>query len=211
MIIYIDTIDIKLKDISKYVELMPLDRQIEYYQMIKEEDKINCILAFLMIKNYYLTAGYSELNFLYNANGKPYIENNPIFFNISHSKNIVAVGFDHKNELGIDIEKIEDIDNDIINILYSNIEKEKYKNILLDKNIFYKAWTMKESYAKMLGLGLYFDFTSISLNLDENISKLNVYYIHSFKIEDYYLAISAKNTNCQIIKIKLDDLIGGTK
>lgn len=209
MIIYIDTSNIELETISQYANIMPLDRQIEYSKMAKEEDKINCILAFLILKKYYKDSKKNDLNFLYTSKGKPYLKDNPIFFNISHSKNIVAVGINEKFNIGIDVEKIGDVDKDIINILYSDIEKEKYKESLLDKKTYYKTWVMKESYSKMLGLGLYFDFNSISLELEKDMTKVEEYYIHSYIINDYYFAITTKDINVNINNIKLDNLIGG--
>lgn len=209
MIIYIDTSNIELEIISKYANIMPLDRQIEYSKMAKEEDKINCILAFLILKKYYKNSKNNDLNFLYTSKGKPYFKDNPIFFNISHSKNIVAVGISEKFNIGIDVEKIENVDKDIINILYSNIEKEKYKESLLDKKTYYKTWVMKESYSKMLGLGLYFNFNNISLELEKDMTKVEEYYIHSYIINDYYFAITTKDINININNIKLENLIGG--
>lgn len=90
-------------------------------------------------------------NFVYNENGKPYLKDNSIYFNFSHSynKSIVAIS---KKEIGVDIEKIR-ITN-INTIKKFATEKEK-KFILQDKNLLYERlfliYTLKESYCKMLG------------------------------------------------------------
>ena len=90
-----------------------------------------------------------DINF--SLNGKPYIKNGP-YFSISHSDNKVAIVVDD-NEVGIDIEKVGEYNDAIVDKYFSISEKE----FLLkgDKNLnFYKLWTAKEALIKKRGTGL---------------------------------------------------------
>jgi len=205
MIRYMYTSNIDLATIEHLAKEMPEKRLSDYQQLAKVGDKVNNIVSFLLLKQYCQENGY-ETEITYGNDGKPYIQNNPFFFNISHSDGIVAVAFDN-DEVGMDIEKIKDVDQDIAGILYSDIEKEKYSTLLTESKTFYKAWVMKESYTKMLGKGLYIEFKDLTLNLEEDNSTINEYNINSYIIDDYFLAITTKKSEINIEKIELDELL----
>lgn len=86
-------------------------------------------------------------------NGKPYLRDHPeICFSISHTKNCVvcAVG---KIPLGIDAETVCPKD-------YSRVAARMFtdnEKVTADKGAveFFRIWTMKESFAKMVGEGIF--------------------------------------------------------
>ena len=99
-----------------------------------------------------------------NKDGKPYFENCPIHFNISHSLDyvVLAVG---ECEVGIDIQRINNISEKVLKRFVGKKGENALENTLL--------WTHLESYAKLIGRGIplrddergipceYFDFTSL--------------------------------------------------
>ncbi|MCX7656910.1 hypothetical protein [Treponema sp. J25] len=90
------------------------------------------------------------LDFHIDPNGKPFLANFPISFNISHTQSeyVIAVG-GNKIEVGIDIDVISKIRNPL---LYSKfLFKTKTFN---DPYLVLKSWTVFESYAKCRGLSL---------------------------------------------------------
>lgn len=106
-----------------------------------------------------------SLEILTDINGKPYIENCKIHFNISHCEDVVVCAFSDE-EIGIDIEKIRPISLNIIKRFYS--EKEQ-KYVLghsptqedfqkcEDEEIlerFYRIYTLKEAICKKSGIGI---------------------------------------------------------
>lgn len=99
--------------------------------------------------------------------GKPYLHNNPeIFFNISHGGVMAACGLD-QNPLGVDVEEIRPVKSAIWKRVLTEGEQlylEQYSGKKQDRE-FFRIWTLKESYAKALGLGLALDFTSLSCHL----------------------------------------------
>jgi len=85
--------------------------------------------------------------------GKPYLKRPVgVYFNISHCKSCVAVAVS-EYEVGIDVEKIT-CDYSLANIVLSKKERESLSNRSLAEGLFARYWTLKESYVKMLGVGL---------------------------------------------------------
>jgi 4'-phosphopantetheinyl transferase len=118
----------------------------------------------------YFDLDYEKEIITENEFGKPYLINKQISFNISHSGNwSVLVGF--ANDAGIDIEKIEEPPYEIMPKTFTQKEIDLIENI--DPQVkgrqFYKMWTLKESYVKMIGQGLSLPLDSFSIDIeDEN-------------------------------------------
>ena len=124
-----------------------------------------------ILKEYHI-----DYDIFYNEYGKPYIKNNPIYFNISHSGDYIVIIISDK-ECGIDIEKIRGLNNKIIDKIC--IDKEK-KSIIDDKT-YTKIWTMKEAYSKYKGIGFGYGFK----NIDTTKIKINTIYYLDYIISYY--------------------------
>lgn len=100
-------------------------------------NKIHHNLSRLFLKHI-LEKTYNIKSEILEKNKKPYILNNPLFFNISHSENIIGIVFD-KYEVGLDIEYKRK--RNIIGLLkHYGLEKEK-----LTHEEFYQLWTVYEA------------------------------------------------------------------
>ncbi|MDA9762187.1 4'-phosphopantetheinyl transferase superfamily protein, partial [Desulfobacterales bacterium] len=110
-----------------------------------------------------------NLNFFTNASGKPFLSNNEdIQFNLSHTKNLVAIAISPGFQIGVDVEKcilFDDIDDVSKQIMISN-EYKRFKE--LDKNrqvkFFFKCWVRKEAVVKAWGTGI-----------EQNLSEIRVF------------------------------------
>lgn len=80
-------------------------------------------------------------------NGKPYINGNPVYFSISHSKQKAVIALCNK-PVGVDIELFGE--RKYANIL-SRLSTEEQNEINGKQAGFLKNWTAKEAYIKMLG------------------------------------------------------------
>lgn len=92
------------------------------------------------------------------AYGKPYIQDHPVHFNLSHSAGRVFLGVSTTAPIGVDIEQIQDISdmNDIVSEYFHPEEKTfllSFSGVAL-REAFYKIWCRKEAFSKALGLGL---------------------------------------------------------
>lgn len=183
----------KIKRINDYNEeyINLFYNNIYKYKKNKIDKKINkndkkasiiaeIILMELLKENYNID--YKNLNFKINKYGKPYIKNKQIYFNISHSKEFVAVALS-KNKIGIDIEKIRKTNIKTINKFASKSEIEYIlkNNKNIEKKLF-KIYTLKEAYFKMKGTTLK-------------------------KIKQIQFTISGKKIYCKNKKIKIKQII----
>ena len=95
----------------------------------------------------YLKNKYIPSKISLNKYGKPLAPD--IFFNLSHSKGVVAMAIGPR-EIGIDVEKIRGFDKDLV----SHICSEEEANFIHGEKDFYCIWTAKESICKANGEGI---------------------------------------------------------
>ena len=124
------------------------------------------ILRFLLSK---YTGISPELIKIYkNEYAKPFIKSSgPIKFNISHSKDKLAIAI-ASSEVGIDIEYINpsfDI-HEVMNMTLSENEKLNIKKLEpdLQKKKFYSYWTQKEALLKAIGTGINMDLNKLEIH-----------------------------------------------
>lgn len=106
--------------------------------------------------------------------GKPFIaapqEYRGISFSISHTDGLVACLISRCDLAAVDVERIrssEDLPR-LAPQLLSISEQRSLATLDGDEWLrrFFEYWTLKEAYAKALGLGLAFDFASVSFEVD---------------------------------------------
>lgn len=178
---------------SAFIE-QPEPVVLKYYSMLSSEERsraekfkldeirnrwiVTRGLLRVLIANYY-KCNPQEIDFRYNEFGKPFFcsqsDVNNLSFNLSHSENLAVFIFTQSRFVGIDVEKVKQLSSfeDIINLCFSDYEKEWFKTIpVSEKNeVFFKIWTSKEAYIKAIGKGFSFSPDRISLNLN-NYNKL---------------------------------------
>lgn len=94
------------------------------------------------------------IDFLYTSNGKPFIRDFPIHFNLSHSNNIALLGISSSN-IGVDIEYINpDVEIEELMKIFAYTKEIEWviSNNSLER--FYNLWTVKESILKYQGIGI---------------------------------------------------------
>ena len=123
--------------------------------------------------------GITSYKILKSKNGKPYLENSNIFYNISHKNKMVGLIISN-SEVGLDIEYI---DTESIKrqstLKYFFTEKER-ESITNNEELL-TLWTKKESYIKLNG-GMLRDAIGLDIN------NINVIY-DTFKLDDYIITI----------------------
>ncbi len=114
-----------------------------------------------MLAGRYLNLSPRLLNFSSSSLGKPAVAGNtsePIFFNISHSHDIVVLAFARVAGIGVDVEYIRPIPDwqQIVDSCFHQKERAVLQNIpLCDRcKAFYECWTRKEAFIKATGEGL---------------------------------------------------------
>ena len=148
------------------IDILCAEEKIKAGSFVFEKDKVNFVKTRFCIRlalSYYLNLELKEINFVYNEYDKPRINptisNIPINFSISHSNGLIVFAFQQNQEIGVDIEyvdnkKIDELLYDESILSVEEIELMKSERPDCREKLFYKLWTCKESYLKALGIGL---------------------------------------------------------
>jgi 4'-phosphopantetheinyl transferase len=123
----------------------------------------------------YLNQRPQDLDFEYNARGKPFLKmpgQPALVFNVSHSEDRALFGFQWGGRLGVDIEKIE-LKRDFQGIAQRFFSWGEQK--LLTKSppgeqgrVFFKIWVLKEAFIKGIGEGLGFPLQDFQVGWNES-------------------------------------------
>ncbi|HOP10102.1 MAG TPA: 4'-phosphopantetheinyl transferase superfamily protein [Oscillospiraceae bacterium] len=101
-----------------------------------------------------------------NQNGKPYLAQGGLYFNLSHSADYAALVLSDE-EAGIDIEKLEPPKIAVAKRFFS---KPEYDWLAKHPMNFYDLWVLKESYVKALGTGMTTPMSAFSIVIGDEIS-----------------------------------------
>ena len=171
------------------------DENIKELSRYKLEETKKEKAVSMILKNKYI--GEYSLN----ESGKPL--STSCYFNISHSKGYVVFIKDDV-PIGVDIEKIRPVEDDLIDYISSREEK---KYITTDQK-FYEIWTNKESLTKCLGTGIkekIKDIPSIPIN-DIKTYKNKTYRSQTVKYKDSVISVTRESTEPFEIKIQEENL-----
>ncbi|MDR2803705.1 MAG: 4'-phosphopantetheinyl transferase superfamily protein [Treponema sp.] len=134
---------------EKRIDTMPPERakNIRSYRFI--DDKKRSLAAGLLLET--VLGRVAAFNVRRHDNGKPYLDGGP-HFSISHSGDwaVIAVC---EEALGFDIESFN-TSRDTDGIARRAFTVNELEAASRDVKMFYKTWTAKESYLKMLGSGV---------------------------------------------------------
>ena len=126
--------------------------------------------------------------------GKPSFKNSKYFFNTSHSgKYALCVISDV--EVGCDIEEIKEYKKRVANRFFTEKENN-YLELSIDKDdLFYRFWTLKESYIKCIGKGFGLSLNSFEMDNNGNdvvIKDNDNYSFIEQKFDGYRISICLK-------------------
>jgi 4'-phosphopantetheinyl transferase len=122
----------------------------------------------------------AELVFCSNKYGKPYLSNalskgqQSLYFNISHSRNLIVSALCSGNEIGIDVEPVNRSSavRDLENSYMSSDESHRVSQLppqAADQHAL-ELWTLKESFTKALGKGMSIPFQKLTFLMEQNTS-----------------------------------------
>ena len=160
-----------------WYDRMPKDRRIKNDRYKVDVVRKRCIAAYALLvhalcdvqKDGIIPEGFdpgnTELPISEYDNGKPYLEGIPIYFNISHSGDMVAVALAPK-EVGCDVEYKSKNAMNVAEHFFAEDEVaflNKTEDEARQELEFTKLWTMKESVVKCTGEGIRRPFDDFSL------------------------------------------------
>lgn len=137
---------------ERWIKKLPPERRAKMECYHGREDRLRSLAAGLLLQYAF---GKRTVSIRRNRFGKPFIDDAP-FFNLSHSGNRAVLAVDSQHPIGCDIQCREDVCPEMIaKHLFHSEEYEIFKQAPGEdrQNVFYRFWTLKESYQKMIGKG----------------------------------------------------------
>ncbi len=191
-----------LKDKELFWEMfrkMPKKRQekINYYRFWN--DKYLSLGAGVLLSYGLKERGLlkTEASVVYNENGKPYLKDGGIFFNMSHSGKYAACAFSDE-EIGVDIEEFSDVSEGLMRAVCTDAE---YQYLLAagekQKEDFFRLWTMKESFMKCIGTGLSAEPAKLEvafgrrMQMTQGVSA-GSYFFKEYEVEGYSMTVCSR-------------------
>lgn len=125
-------------------------------QVLKNREKFRDFAwGFLasVLKEQYNIDFNKSTDLLYTDDGKPYIKNDPIYFNITYSHNVVAVAISD-TKVGLDLQCVSSFKGQEWKLrkAFSKNERKEIRHAKFKHQTMSMFWTRKEAYIKMKGL-----------------------------------------------------------
>ncbi len=151
---------------SMLLNTISAERKQRIMKYLKVQDRKRCLGAGLLLNKVLPRYGVLPANVRIRADGKPELDG--VFFNLSHSGNIVICAVSEK-EIGCDIEKVEKTPEGVSERFFCPSETAYIQAGIGSErdNRFFRIWTMKESYIKMTGEGMNLSFECFEFLIDD--------------------------------------------
>lgn len=137
-----------------------------------ERDRIHFTVARGLLREVlgrYVGTPPHRLRFRSNEYGKPFLEDDAVRFNLSHSGGVALFAVTRRREIGVDIECIRK-DFDCLEIAGRFFSKQEQKALEalpadLQPIAFFNCWTRKEAFIKAIGEGVSFPLDRFDVSL----------------------------------------------
>lgn len=179
-----------------------------------EKDRVTytlCHSVLRLILSSYMNVHPLDIIFSTGINKKPGLIDNPLFFNLSHTREQFAIAISDSFYTGIDLENINQ-KTEIKSIAKSYFSTKEYEFIFSSEagayDRFFLLWTRKEALLKALGSGIIENLQGVEVCDKDNIldtgllveekSDQNFYllYLYSKKIKNIYLSLAIPEKAC---------------
>lgn len=209
-------------EVRDLLEKISSERRTQISRFRFETDKMRSLFAEVLLR-YALKKRYGieDLVLKTNEYGKPFLKDHEeIFFNLSHSGDWVVCGIGDRN-LGIDVERIEDIEMSIARDFFAKEEWEYIRTIPETERlgVFYRVWTLKECYTKNVGKGMsipldsfYFAFSEARIDIHVQGVRSTDYTFQTRDLDDRHklaLCVSSeegKNIDSAFTVVSLEEI-----
>jgi len=149
--------------------LMAILDDVEYeksQRFMRREDQYSYIVAHALkrlVLASELNRHVSDLMFSSSPFGKPFLLNEPLYFNLSHTTGMIAFVCSRYGEVGVDVEHCMRTTwhQSVARMTLSDMEYKCMEKKPDREKYFLKLWTMKESVAKADGRGVSLNFRQI--------------------------------------------------
>lgn len=213
-----------------HIELDKLfnNKEIDRFLSVEEQERANRFVfdihraryrasrfALKTLLSNYLSIPAKEIVFELGQYGKPYLKGTPFYFNMSHSGNHALIGVSLEKPIGVDIECFSK--RDYLGIARHSFSRRE-QAALVDMNEeelikgFFRIWTQKEAFIKLLGRGLHYPLGTFSVSPEAPQTLLCIdnddvsrYLMDTFDVtNELYGAVCLYQPNAEIIHHRFD-------
>ena len=187
-----------LKDEQLYRRLytgLDVSRRAKADRFRFEKDKRLSVAAGALLQYALQMENVREPSFDVTSNGKPYlVGEESLHFNLSHSEGMVMCAIAEK-EVGCDVEKKALLDRGLAEYVMTEYELDRIYGLEKDteqQEMFFRLWTLKESYMKATGFGIGLEPKSFGMISREKRFKVaypvdeREFYFKEYFLEDGY-------------------------
>jgi 4'-phosphopantetheinyl transferase len=167
------SLDQSVADDADAEALLSDDERDRAARFVKEVDRRRYVAGRGGLRR--ILASYVEcdpmvLSFIYNDWGKPALTpEGPagLHFNLSHSAGMALLAVCSQAEIGVDIEEVRPLKEDVVSHFFSAAECSNLSALPDDDRLvgFYRCWTRKEAFVKAHGAGLSVPLNSFDVSL----------------------------------------------
>jgi len=143
-------------------------------RFVFEQDRCRFIVCRALLRGVLaktLNLSPEAIHFEYGRKGKPQLDNNPLFFNLSHSSDQACIVTCRDTAVGVDVERIRPPTRhtwvDLAQRFFSPAEIAELNALPnpQQSDAFFTCWTRKEAYLKLHGLGLALPLNQFSVSV----------------------------------------------
>ena len=184
--------------------VLPEEKASDIAKIKNEKPNKETLLAWTLLRYAMKEDGKAIFDVDFSKNGKPYLKNCPLFFNLTHSEGLVCCAV-CQSEVGIDAEMPKPCRKNVIKrVLCEN----EINSMTDEENDFIKLWTIKESFLKHSGKGISAGLSNLDFSSVFKLEEFDAYGLH-FKtavIDKHKFCVCSKEKKYEFIRIFADTL-----
>ncbi len=178
--------------LSKYQQFLAVDERERWQRFHFDRHKHQYLVTRALVRttlSQYADAKPENWTFSKNQYGKPAIKEpeSGLFFNLSNTETLIVCAVSRQDNLGIDVENVQHQSSTvaIARRFFSAQEVDELLGVAekRQRRRFFQYWTLKESFIKAKGMGLYLPLEHFSFSIDENDKFLRLAFDDSLQDE----------------------------
>lgn len=219
------------KEVFVYVQALPVEEALltTFYSVLNQDEQQRAAryhfdsdrkrfivargsLRFILAQ--YLNKEAADIVFQYGPQGKPYVVDTTVQFNMSHSEDRIVIGVGYHHSLGVDVEHMARTVEitDIAARFFTENEARQINTLKgsAQRRAFFNVWTRKEALLKAIGSGLSLSLQACEVSIeDETVSTIvacnapsfdiHDWQVHSQLLTDDYLAAAVVHKDLKVV------------
>lgn len=155
------------KELPQAILSFGMERKNEVLLISNKKKQLESAAVTILLQELLMESGYQKDEIIKDEKGAPKLKKQKnIFCSLSHSKEYVSCAISDQ-AIGIDIQEMREGKRERISKRFFHKKEQELCNQNTSIELFYKIWTSKESYVKMLGSGLAGNMDSFYLDMEK--------------------------------------------